>query len=322
MKPFIVAELSASHCGSVEQALQLIAAAADAGADAVKLQTWHTMTVSDQVIERGPWAGRGMADLYDECRTPWAWHEVIFALASNLGIEAFSTPFDEASVDFLESLGCPRYKIASFEITDLPLIRYVAATGKPIIISTGMATMPEIAAAVRAAKAAPDVTLLHCVSAYPAQSSDYSLATMLAMRGMARYVGVSDHTNDSTVGAAAAVLGADVIEKHIGFGMGPDKDFAPGTAEFRRYVADVRAAAGAVGEVRFGPQGAEVDSLQFRRSVWVTKDVPEGGILTGDNVAVLRPEGGIAPDRISSVIGLRTTRALAHGQPLTEEDFA
>lgn len=324
--PYIVAEMSASHLGSLKRAMAIVEAAADAGADSVKLQTWSRMTVSDAIIEAGPWAGRSLSQLYDECRTPWEWHAPLFERCRQLGLGAFSTPFDQESVDFLETLNCPVYKIASFEITHLPLIRYIASKGKPMILSTGMATGEEIEEALREATVhgAGGVTLLKCVSAYPAPTADFNLMTMAHM--VERFdcqAGLSDHTRGSTVAVAATALGATVIEKHLSLDReGPDGGFACTPEEFAAFVRDVRTAAAAIGGVVYEPLPAEADSIQFRRSLWVTKDVAAGEEFTPENVGILRPQGGMPPDHYEAVLGELAARPLFRGTPLTSDCIA
>ncbi len=270
----IVAELSANHLGRFERALAIIEAAARAGADAVKLQTFtpEQMVDPDATIPEGPWAGANLIDLYQAAHTPRDWHQALFARARELGLECFSSAFHPSDVDFLESIGCPRYKIASFELTDLQLIRYAAATGKPIVISTGMATLAEIAAAVEAAEAAPSITLLRCTSAYPAEAKDAHLITMEDMRyafdGRCE-VGLSDHSMGIGVAIAAAVMGATMIEKHLTLSRadgGPDAAFSMEPHEFAQMVTECRRAVEAIGEVRYGPSTAEAAHLRLRRA--------------------------------------------------------
>lgn len=301
-------------------------AAAQAGADAVKLQTWDVMTVSDHVIRDGPWASTRLADLYERARTPWEWHIPIFERCKERGIHGFSTPFDEASVDFLETLAVPCYKIASFEITHLPLIAKTASTGKPLIISTGMATIEEIEAAVDVAttNGAKGITLLKCVSAYPAAVETFNLITMCDME--VRFgceVGLSDHTRGSAVAVAATALGAKVIEKHITLSVdqGLDDGFACLPEEFTAMVDSVRAADLCLGQPCYGPSPDEAGSLELRRSIWVTKDIEAGDPLTRDNIAILRPQGGLPPSRLPSLLGTVATRSAARGTPLTADLF-
>lgn len=320
--PVIVAELSASHCGSIARALDLVEAAAIAGADAVKLQTWSVITLSDEVLESGPWAGRRLRDLYDECRTPWDWHKPLFDRARELGITGFSTAFDPASVAFLEELQVPMHKIASFELTDIPLIECAAQTGKPLVISTGMATIAEIHDAL----AAPHVrrratTLLRCVSAYPAPPEVFDLETMTDMRErFACKVGLSDHSRGSAAAAAATVLGAAMIEKHISLDeRGPDGHFASSPEAFREMVTLVREVSRTLGEIRYGPTEGELAHVGLRRGLWVTRDVAAGEIFSNANVAPLRPARGLPPGSLYWVRGYRAARAIAAGTPLEPE---
>ena len=273
-RPFIVAEVSANHLGQLSRALDLVDAAASAGADAVKLQTFtpEQMAEPGVIIEAGPWAGRSLLDLYREAHTPREWHAPIFHHARRLGLVVFSSAFHPDDVDFLEGLDCPIYKIASFEITDRNLIRYAARTNKPIIISTGMATREEIAFACDLARGAGcmDLTLLKCTSAYPADASDANLAAMAYMGDAfrAHAFGLSDHTPGIGVSVAATALGASVIEKHITLSRadgGPDAAFSMEPEEFRQLVVECRRAAAAIGEVRYGPTPSEAASVLLRR---------------------------------------------------------
>ncbi len=307
MTPFIVAELSANHLGDFDRAILIVEAAAEAGADSVKLQTWTpgTMCVSDYTLDSGPWKGRKLRELYEECFTPWAWHERIFERARALGMVPFSAAFDRGAVDFLESLGTDRHKVASFELTDLPLIRYMASKGKPMILSTGMATRDEIGAALQAAIHYYEVdghfayrvpTLLKCTSAYPADASDANLAVLEEQDIYTRW-GVSDHTLGIGVACAAAALGAQYIEKHLTLSRadgGPDAGFSMEPAEFKQMVTECRRAAKAIGVPSYGPGPHE--STQLRRSLWVIRDTKAGEPLRlGENVATARPALGLSP---------------------------
>lgn len=271
-KPWIVAELSANHLGSLERALRLVDAARDAGADAVKLQTFtpEQMAELGTVLESGPWAGRSLVDLYREAHTPREWHCPLFDRAREMGLVAFSSVFHPDDVDFLETLGCPIYKIASSEVTDHALIRHAARTGKPLIISTGMATHDEILAAAIAADYSPHLTLLKCTSAYPADASEANLTTMQWLTAIprCRAFGLSDHTLGIGVAVAATALGASVIEKHLTLSRadgGPDAAFSMEPHEFAQMVTECRRAAAAIGEVRYGPTESEASSLPLRR---------------------------------------------------------
>lgn len=275
MAPLIVAELSANHLGSLNRALKIIDAAKAAGADAIKFQTYTVKGMVDdpgQVLSSGPWAGRSLGELYAEAMTPRSWHQTLFEYARSISIEPFSTPFTPDDVDFLEELHCPRYKIASFELTDHNLIRYAAKTGKPLIMSTGMATQMEISAAVVNAQAAgcDDITLLKCTSGYPAPPEEVNLATLISLRCApgVKAVGLSDHTQGLGVAVAATVLGASMIEKHLTLARadgGPDAAFSMEPHEFAQMVTECRRAAAAIGEVRYGPTPAEAPQVALRR---------------------------------------------------------
>lgn len=327
MSPFIVAELSANHLGSLERALAIANAAAIAGADALKLQTW----TPDSMAMGGAWKGKPLVDLYREAYLPWDWHADLFLRCKELGIECFSTPFDREAADFLESLGCPRFKIASFEIVDLPLIRYVAGKGKPMIISTGMATIEEIAEAVDAA-ACKDLTLLKCTSAYPADASEANLAAGQALAGFTfgriahgTAWGLSDHTEGIGVAVAAVARGAVMIEKHLTLSRsdgGPDAAHSLEPNEFAHLVTECRRAAEALGEVTYGPTAAEAQSLTLRRSLWIVRDMEAGDILTPDNLRTARPAEGLAPKHLPELLGRRVGRSLKAGTPMGWECLA
>lgn len=327
MTPFIVAELSANHLGSLGRAVRIIDAAARAGADAVKLQTFSPdeMAIPGYVIPSGPWAGRELRDLYREAHTPREWHEQLFATGKEFGIEVFSTPFSKSDVDFLEKLKCPRYKISSFELVDDELLMYVARTWKPIILSTGMATTADIDHAVwviRAENPVVDLTLLKCTSGYPAPLSEANLVSMTAMNNVKR--GVSDHTLGHTVAMCAAFAGADVIEKHLTLNRdhgGPDAGFSLEPDEFAAMVKACREAAQAWGRVRFGPTESEMPQLALRRSLWVIADIAEGEALTRENVASLRPADGLPPRHYREVLGRTAVKSLKRGTPLRWEDI-
>jgi len=318
-KPFIVAEMSANHLGSLERAHAIVDAAADAGADAIKLQTWSpgTMCISDYRLERGPWAGRLLRELYEEAFTPWEWHRPLFEHARQRGLVPFSAAFDCAAVDFLETLGVDRHKVASFELTDLPLIRYMASKGKPIILSTGMASSREIDAALRAASGCASL-VLKCTSAYPADPADANLlgGTLVSPWGL------SDHTVGIGVAVAACAIGATYIEKHLTISRadgGPDAGFSMEPAEFKQLVVECRRAAAARGEVKFGPGPNE--STDLRRSLWVRKDIAAGEPLRlGDNVCTARPALGLPCS--TPLEGARAAHALRAGQPLVAGDVA
>lgn len=329
MKPFIVAEMSANHLGSFDRAIKIVEAAAWAGADAVKLQTWMpgTMCVSDYTLSDGPWAGRKLRDLYEEAWTPWEWHAPLFKRARELGLIPFSAAFDRESVDFLETLGVDRHKVASFELTDLPLIRYMASKGKPMILSTGMATEDEIEAAAEAAEGAPSLTLLRCTSAYPADATDANLATMEDYGWLDTYcfpagkgVGISDHTIGIGVAVAATALGATMLEKHLTLSRkdgGPDAGFSMEPHEFKQLVEECRRADAAIGVVRYGPGPNE--STALRRSLYVVKAMEAGEELTEENLRTARPALGLPPSEIDSILGKRVKIRIEAGTPFTRD---
>jgi N-acetylneuraminate synthase len=327
--PYVIAELSANHNGKLDQALRIIDAAQAAGADAVKIQTYlpDTITLKSDApefrITDGLWAGHTLYDLYDWAHTPWEWHAALFAHAAKRGITLFSSPFDLTAVDLLEGLGAPAYKIASFEAVDLPLIRYVAAKGKPMIISTGMADLNEITEAVEAARAGGcrELALLHCVSGYPAPASDYNLATLADMAAKLDLpVGLSDHTLDNTTAIASVALGAGIIEKHMTLdraGGGPDDSFSLEPAEFAALCRGARSAWAAIGQVDYGRKSSEQTNVKFRRSLYAVRDIAEGEALSADNIRSIRPGFGLAPREYDTVIGRRARIAITRGTALS-----
>lgn len=329
---FVIAELSANHQHDLERAFELVRAAAAAGANAVKLQTYtaDTMTIdADSPLFRigsgTVWEGERLYDLYSRATTPWEWYRPLADAAAEVGLVLFSTPFDRSAVDFLEREKTPAYKIASFELTDLALIEYAASTGKPLIISTGMATAEEISEAVDAARAggAGGVALLRCNSAYPADPSEMDLLTIPDMS--ARWnvpIGLSDHTLDDVAVAVAVGLGASIVEKHLTMSRtepGPDSSFSLEPDEFAQMVHTVRMAYRARGGVRYGPSAAERSSLAFRRSLFVIDDVRAGEQFSSENVRAIRPAGGLPPKRLNSVVGRRAAQDVPRGTPLTDE---
>ncbi len=330
-KPFIIAELSGNHQGSLDRALQLVDAAAEAGADAVKLQTYtaDTMTLNirkgEFVIDdpKSPWSGRSLYDLYQEASTPWDWHPAIFERARSCGLECFSSPFDETAVDYLESLNVPAYKIASFELTDLRLVRRVALTGKPIIMSTGMATVAEIGEAVQEARkaGAEQIVLLKCTSTYPSTPENSHIRTIPYLAAtFGCHAGLSDHTLGTGVAVASVALGARVIEKHFTLRRadgGPDATFSMEPKEFAALVTEAERAWQALGEVRFGPTRAEEASLRYRRSLYISADVRKGEILNEANVRAVRPGLGLPTKFFDLVIGRPARADLAAGTPVT-----
>ena len=332
--PFVVAELSGNHNGDLGRALALIDAAAATGADAIKIQTYtpDTITIrSDRPefrIGQGPWAGRTLYDLYAEAHTPYAWHEKLFARAADQGITLFSSPFDETAVDLLSGLDAPAYKVASFEIVDLPLIARIAREGRPMIIATGMASLGEIGDAVATAReaGASDIALLHCTSAYPAPISEANVTTIPHLGAAFGCVaGLSDHTPGVTAAIAAVALGAAIIEKHVTLSRadgGPDAGFSLEPAEFAALVSGCRDAWSALGRIEYETLGVEAGNLEFRRSLCVVQPVKAGEILTGANVRSIRPGHGLPPKHLPTILGRRARRDLAVGEPLGWADIA
>jgi len=330
-EPFIICELSGNHNGSLERALALVDAAAATGCDAIKIQTYTADTITldvdrpEFVLHGGLWDGRTLHDLYGEAFTPYEWHPALFARAKALGVPMFSTPFDDTAVDLLESLDAPAYKIASFEIVDLPLIARVAACGKPMIISTGMANEDEMQAAVDTATTggAAGVVLLHCTSSYPAPMTAANVRNvpMLAQR-FGVVAGLSDHTPGIAASIAAVAQGACVIEKHFTLARadgGPDAAFSLEPAEFSALVRECKDAWRALGQAGFKREGVETANMQFRRSLYVVADVAAGEALTRDNVRSIRPGLGLEPKRLPDVLGRKAARALKRGEPLAED---
>lgn len=323
MKPQIIAEISANHNGSLDTALELVAKCAKAGASAIKLQTWtpDRMVVDPTlVVQSGPWKGWNMMEMYRKAHTPWEWHQPIFDLAKAKGMDAFSSVFDRGALDFLESIGCPRYKIASFECTDIPLIEAVASTKKPMIISTGMANWPEIIAAITAAQTfgCHDITMLKCTSAYPAPASSANLKTMQRFLGHAKF-GLSDHTMGIGVAIAAVALGASMIEKHVTLSRkapGLDSAFSAEPADLKRLVDGCNDAYDALGNQEFGLDPAENDQRKFRRSWYAIKDVKNGQRLQMDNIATARPTGGMLPSDYRKLLNRKAKRTIKAGEAI------
>ncbi len=326
---YIIAEMSANHHGQYERAERIVRAAQEAGADAIKLQTYtaDTMTIDCDAapFRIGPgtiWAGRSLHELYREAHMPWDWHEPLMKLARQLGITMFSTPFDDTAVDLLEGMDVPAYKIASFEQVHLPLIRRVAQTGKPMILSTGMATREEIDEAVATARDAGCVqmAILRCNSAYPASPDEMNLRTIPDLA--ARYgvpVGLSDHTLGISAAVTAVALGACIIEKHLTLSRdepGPDSAFSLEPKEFKTMVDSVRDAQSSLGGVRYGPSPGEEPSLAFRRSLFIVQDVGQGDRFTEQNLGIIRPGQGLHPRHLGEVLGKQAACDLARGTPL------
>lgn len=328
--PYIIAEMSANHNGDINAAYSIIEAAKSSGADAVKIQTYTPDTITlnskneDFVIKGGLWDGRTLYDLYQEAHTPWDWHKPLFDHARTVGITIFSSPFDATAIDFLEDLGAPAYKIASFEAVDLPLIRYAASTGKPIIISTGMADQHEISEAIEAAQSAgcTDLAILHCVSGYPAPAKDYNLATIPDMIDRFGLVtGLSDHTLDNTTAIASIVMGATIIEKHFTLdrnGGGPDDSFSLEPAEMAALCRDAQTAWSALGNVNYGRKSSEQGNVQFRRSLYFVRDMKVGDTITVDSIRSVRPGYGLSPKYYDFLIGKTVDRDISKNTPVSK----
>ena len=326
--PYIIAELSRIHNGDLDRAKDLIAHAKEAGADAVKLQTYtpDTMTIDcDSELFRvkdGLWAGRNLYELYGQAQTPWDWHQSLFERGRELGITVFSTPFDSTAVEFLSSLNSPAFKIASFEATDVPLIRTIARAGKPIILSTGIASLGEISDAVSAIReeGCESIVLLHCVSAYPAPAEDSNLRTIAHLgETFAAVPGLSDHTLGTSVSLAAIALGACVIEKHVTLRRadgGPDAAFSLEPDELRHLVTEARTVWQAVGRINYDRKASEDEMRVLRRSIFVVRDIKSGELLSDENIRCIRPGYGLAPKYLPDVIGRRASRFVSRGTPL------
>ena len=328
--PFIIAEMSGNHNQSLERAMEIVEAAAQAGAHALKLQTYTADTITLDVNEgeffiddeQSLWHGNNLYDLYKLAHTPWEWHMPIMQRARDLGMLCFSTPFDETAVDFLESLGVPAYKIASFENVHLPLIRKVAATGKPVIISTGMATVAEIDEAVRAAREAGcrDLVLLKCTSTYPATPENSNVLTIPHLRAMfGCEVGLSDHTMGLGASVAAVAHGATVIEKHFTLRRadgGVDSAFSLEPEELSSLVVETERAWQSLGQISYGPNEAEKKSLQFRRSIYIAQDLKAGDVFTRENLRCVRPGMGLPPKYYDMLLGRRVNQDVKKGTPM------
>ena len=332
--PYIIAELSANHNGKLETALKIIEEAKKAGADAVKLQTYTADTITldcdseEFQIHGGLWDGKNLYQLYKEAQMPWEWHSILFEHARKLGITIFSSPFDNTAVDLLESLNAPAYKIASFEAVDLPLIKYVASTGKPMIISTGMADADEIQEAIQAARdgGCKELAILHCVSGYPAPAADYNLRTIPdMMKRFGLVTGLSDHTLDNTTAIASVVMGASVIEKHFTLdrsGGGPDDSFSLEPAELAALCRDSKTAWASLGQVDYGRKSSEQGNVKFRRSLYFVKDVNAGEVITAECVRSVRPGFGLPPKHLDKIVNKIATRDIKANTPISEADIA
>lgn len=331
---FIIAEMSGNHNQSYERALEIVHAAKEAGADAIKLQTYtpDTLTIDCgnkffKIQEGSPWAGQTLYDLYKKAYTPWEWHQGIKEAADKLGLVFISTPFDNSSVDFLSALNVPAYKVASFELIDIPLIQYIAEQGKPVIVSTGMGTLEEIEDAVKAVKDSGNnqLILLKCVSDYPAHPEDMNLFTIPDIaEKFGLPAGLSDHTLDSKVSVAAVSLGASVIEKHLTISRkegGPDAGFSMEPDEFREMVNDIRLIEKALGGVKYEPTERESHNKVFRRSLFVIKDVKAGDKATNENVRSIRPGYGLPPKHIKDIIGKIFKKDIPKGTPVKWDLF-
>ena len=331
--PYVIAEMSANHNGSLETAKRIITEARARGADAVKLQTYHPDTITldsdseEFCIRGGLWDGKTLHDLYEEAHMPWEWHAPLFEHAREEGITIFSSPFDDTAVELLESLNAPAYKIASFEAVDLSLIRRVAVTGKPLIISTGMADAEEIGEAVEAARTAgcKELALLHCVSGYPAPAADYNLRTLVDMaERFGCVVGLSDHTLDNTTAVASVSVGAALVEKHFTLdrsGGGPDDSFSLEPAGLEELCRNVRTAWDALGEVDYGRKSSEQGNVQFRRSLYWIRDLEVGAVVDATALRSVRPGYGLAPKYLDEVLGLHVARPVSAKTPVRREDF-
>lgn len=329
--PYVIAELSANHNGSLQRALDTISEAKTRGADAIKLQTYtaDTMTIDcdseDFMIRGGLWDGYKLYDLYAEAQTPFEWHKAMFDHARDIGITCFSTPFDETAVNLLEELNAPAYKIASFEATDLPLIKYVASTKKPMIMSTGMANLEEIEEMVQAARdgGCEEMIVLHCISSYPAPIDQSNLLTIPDIRErLGVHVGLSDHTITNTASIVATALGAVLIEKHFILDRndkGPDSSFSIEPDELEALVEQTKDASLSLGEAGYDKKPAEESNIKFRRSLYFVKQLEVGGVITADCIRRIRPGYGIAPRHEPNLIGKKVTAAVEVGTPVTED---
>lgn len=325
---FIIAEMSANHCGDLELAKKIIRAARDCGADAVKLQTYTAETMSIdckselfQITGGTLWDGKYLYDLYREAHTPWNWQKELKRYADAIGIELFSTPFDKTAVDFLEDIGVSRYKIASFEAVDIPLVRYAASKGKPMIVSTGICTESEISDIITACRSVgnEDITLLKCTSAYPARPEEMNLRTLIEMKKFGVKLGLSDHTMNTETVIVGVSLGAQVIEKHFTLDRslgGADAEFSLNLEEFTRMVEAVRLTERLLGRVDFSiPEKSRV----FARSLFVCADIQKGEIFTGENVRSIRPGHGCSPNFLPEILGRKANRDLSRGTPMSPD---
>lgn len=329
--PYVIAEMSANHNGDINAAYKLIKEAKSAGASAIKMQTYRpdTITIDSQLpdfqLTSGLWAGRSLYELYEWAHTPWEWHDPLFSYARELGITIFSSPFDKTAVDLLEDLNAPAYKIASFEAVDLPLIKYAASTGKPMIISTGIANAEEISEAIEAARegGCRELAILHCVSGYPAPAEDYNLRTVLDMQERFGVpTGLSDHTLDNTTAIASVALGACIVEKHFTLdrsGGGPDDSFSLEPAGLKELCQGVQTVWSAMGEVSYERKPSEKANLKFRRSLYFVKDVKAGEVIVDSHVRSIRPGFGLPPKMLPHVLGKKVSVDVARGTPVSKD---
>jgi N-acetylneuraminate synthase len=333
LQPYVIAEISANHNGSIKNAIKLIELAKMSGADAVKIQTYKPESLTfnsckkDFLVTDGLWAGHTLYSLYEWAQTPWEWHAELFEVAKKNEITIFSSPFDREAVDLLEDLNAPAYKIASFEVVDLELIRYAASTKKPLIISTGMATLEEIYEAVEAAKnsGCKDLAVLHCVSAYPAMASEYNLRTIANMIDKFNLpVGLSDHTLDSATAIGAVAMGATLIEKHFTLDRtagGPDDSFSINPQELKGLCRDVKTVFEALGEVKYGINPGEQSSLKYRRSLYYAKNIKKGQIIDADCIKSVRPGYGLSPKYLEKVLGKKAKKNLSMHTAVSPDDI-
>ena len=331
--PYVIAEVSANHNGKLETAMRIIEEAKKAGADAAKLQTYKPDTITlncdseDFKIRGGLWDGRTLYELYEEAHMPWEWHKPLFEYARKVGITLFSSPFDNTAIDLLEDLNAPAYKIASFEAVDLPLIKYAASTGKPMIISTGMADAEEIQEAIDAAQegGCKELAVLHCVSGYPAPAEDYNLRTIPDMiRRFGLVTGLSDHTLDNMTAITSVAMGASIIEKHFTLdrsGGGPDDSFSLEPSELYALCNGAKTAWQALGRVDYGRKSSEQGNVKFRRSLYFIKDMKAGEVITKDCVRSVRPGFGLPPKVLNEIIGKKLNRDILFGTPLSWNQF-
>jgi len=331
--PYVIAEMSANHNGNLDRALRIMDEAKSAGVDAIKLQTYRPDTITlncdkaDFQIKDGLWAGRSLYELYEWAHTPWDWHAIMFKYAKKIGITIFSSPFDKMAVDLLEELGAPAYKVASFEANDINLIRYIASTGKPMIISTGMTNVEEIYEAINAAQigGCKQLALLRCVSGYPAPPSDYNLLTIPDMiRRFGLIVGLSDHTLDNTTAVASVALGASIIEKHFTLNRnegGPDDSFSLEPKELTQLCQNVHSAWDALGCVNYGLKSSEIGNVKFRRSLYFIKPLKAGDRVSSESIRSVRPGYGLAPKYMDEIIGAVLKSDVEFGMPVSWDLF-